>query len=258
MRLFAFVEYDGTEFEGFQVQARQRTVQGELESALHKITGETSRITGGGRTDSGVHALGQGAHWDTHWERPLPVLERALNAVLPNDIAVRGLREVPPDFSARYSARSRMYRYTILNQPTRSPVAQRYALHVAEQLDVMAMRAAAQCLVGKHDFGAFGRPPHGDNTVREMFKANVERDETRVWVDLQANAFLYRMVRRIVGTLLMVGKGGMTLTQFRQVLAQERRAGPPAPPQGLCLVAVEYDLTNKSAIRFIGAKDENF
>ncbi|MBI5303577.1 MAG: tRNA pseudouridine(38-40) synthase TruA [Chloroflexi bacterium] len=256
-RLFAFVEYDGTELAGFQVQARGRTVQGELELALHKITGETVRVTGGGRTDSGVHALGQGAHWDTNWDRPLNVLERALNAVLPNDIAVHGVREVPRDFSARYSAQSRVYRYTILNQPTRAPLARRYGWHIAEPLDVDAMDAAAQSLIGTHDFGAFGTPPRGDNTVRAMLKASVRRDVTRVFIELEANAFLYRMVRRIVGTLVLVGKGEMTLTQFRLVLAKEKRAGQSAPPQGLCLVVVKYELTDKSAIRFIGAKDEN-
>jgi len=240
MRLFAFVEYDGTDLAGFQIQARKRTVQGELEIALHKITGETMRVTGGGRTDTGVHAIGQGAHWDTCWTRPLDQLERALNAVLPKDVAIRGLREVAPDFSARYNAQSRQYRYTILNQPTRSPLLERYAWHIAVPLDADAMHAAAQALLGTHDFGAFGTPPRGDNTVRDMVQANVQRDGTRVHIELEANAFLYRMVRRIVGTLCWVGKGEMTLTQFHQVLAKARRAGESAPPQGLCLVAVKY------------------
>lgn len=241
MRLLAILEYDGTDFEGFQLQARGRTVQGELEQALRQITGEDIRIVGGGRTDSGVHALGQGAHFDTHWDRPLKDLHRALNAVLPNDIVVRSLVPVESDFSARYDATSRAYRYTILNQPVRSPLAVRYALLVTEPLDVAAMNAAAGCLVGKHDFGAFGTPPHGDNTVREMLHAQVTRGGTHVWIDLQANAFLYRMVRRIVGTLLWVGKGQIGSEDLRQIMAKRRRAGQSVPAHGLCLVAVNYD-----------------
>ncbi len=241
MRLLAILEYDGTDFAGFQVQKRGRTVQGELEQALEKITGEKVRIVGGGRTDSGVHALGQGAHFDTNWDRPVATLLRALNAVLPRDMAVRSLAMVDKDFSARYSAKSRAYRYTILNQPIRSPLLERYALLVTEALDVDAMNSAAQLLTGQHDFGAFGTPPHGENTVREMYQSRVRRDGKIVSLDLEANAFLYRMVRRIVGTLLPVGQGRMTIEEFREVLARQRRAGQSAPPQGLCLVAVKYD-----------------
>ncbi len=246
MRLLVTLEYDGTEFEGFQVQKRGRTVQGELERALREITGEKIRVTGGGRTDSGVHALGQGAHFDTSWHRPIETLQRALNAVLPTDIAIRTIAHVPDDFSARYSATSREYRYTILNQPNRSPLEQRYALLVPEQLDAQAMDAAARCLVGVHDFGAFGTPPKGDITTREMHAAGVQRVGTRVIVELKANAFLYRMVRRIVGTLLWVGKGAMSVDEFREVLVRKRRAGPSIPPQGLCLVAVNYDLATEA------------
>ncbi len=246
MRLLAIVEYDGTDFEGFQVQGRGRTVQGEMERALHKITGEKIRVTGAGRTDTGVHALGQGAHFDTAWERDLSVLHRAMNAVLPNDIAIHSLRNVPDDFSARYDAVSRAYRYTILNQSARSPLARRYALVVHQPLDVEAMNAAARCLIGKHDFGAFGTPPHGDNSVREMIRAEVKREGACVLVDLEANAFLYRMVRRIVGTLLFVGKGALSVAEFRQVLAKQKRAGQSVPPQGLCLVSVQYEIATES------------
>ncbi len=244
-RLLATVEYDGTDFEGFQFQKRGRTVQGELERALRQITGEKIRVTGGGRTDTGVHALGQGAHFDTAWNRPPKILLRALNAVLPNDIAIHSLNQVVDDFSARYSAKSRTYRYTILNQSTRSPLAQRYALCVPEALDDGAMDEAARCLIGVHDFGAFGTPPRGENSTREMYRASVERDGARVYINLEANAFLYRMVRRIVGTLLWVGKGIMSVDEFRQVIAKKRRAGPSVPPQGLCLLAVKYDLATE-------------
>jgi len=245
-RLLATIEYDGTDFEGFQIQARQRTVQGELERALRQITGEKIRVLGAGRTDTGVHASGQGAHFDTTWNHPPEILQRALNAVLPNDIAIRALIQVPNGFSARYSAQSRTYRYTILNQALRSPLAARYALAVPEPLDADAMDAAARGLIGKHDFGAFGTPPRGDNTVREMYRAQVTRAGNRVLIEIEANAFLYRMVRRIVGTLLLVGKGALSIEQFREVLAKKRRAGQSVPPQGLCLIAVKYDLATES------------
>ncbi|MDE3089888.1 MAG: tRNA pseudouridine(38-40) synthase TruA [Chloroflexota bacterium] len=241
-RLLAIVEYDGTDFKGFQIQKRKRTVQGELEKALQQITGEMIRVTGAGRTDTGVHAAGMGAHFDTAWQRTPDVLQKALNAVLPSDIALRSLVNVPMDFSARYSAKSRAYRYTILNQALRAPLAERYALRVPEPLDASAMDAAARGLIGTHDFGAFGTPPRGDNTVREMYRAEVRREGERVWIDLKANAFLYRMVRRIVGTLLAVGKARMSAAEFREVLEKKRRAGESVPPHGLCLIQVNYDL----------------
>ena len=245
MRLLATVEYDGTDFEGFQIQARRRTVQGELEKALHKITGEKIRVIGAGRTDTGVHAQSLGVHWDTNWNRPLKDLHRALNAVLPTDIAIQDLIEVPSDFSSRYSAKSRTYRYTILNQSIRSPLAERYALIVVEHLYEQAMNAAAQVLIGTHDFGAFGTPPKGENTVREMHRAIVWREGDRVFIELEANAFLYRMVRRIVGTLLKVGKGKLSVAEFREVLEKKRRAGDAVLPHGLVLLKVKYDLATE-------------
>lgn len=241
-RVLAIIEYDGTDFEGFQIQARRRTVQGELEKALHKITSDKIRVVGAGRTDTGVHAQGLGVHWDTSWNRPLKDFHRALNAVLPTDIAIHELIEVPSDFSARFSAVSRTYRYTILNQSIRSPLAERYVLVVVEPLDEQAMNAAAQALIGTHDFGAFGTPPQGENTVREMYRAIVWREGDRVFIELEANAFLYRMVRRIVGTLLKVGKATMSAEEFREVLVKKRRAGDAVKPHGLCLIKVKYDL----------------
>ena len=239
-RLLAVIEYDGSEFEGFQVQKRGRTVQGEFERALKQITGEKIRVTGAGRTDTGVHALGQGVHFDTEWHRPIEILQRALNAVLPTDIAIRNIARVPDDFSARYSAASRTYRYTILNQAIRSPLEERYALLMQEPLNEYAMNDAAKCLIGVHDFAAFGTPPKGDITTREMHRAQVARNGARITIELEANAFLYRMVRRIVGTLIGVGKGALSVDEFREVIARKRKAGPAVPPHGLCLIAVNY------------------
>jgi tRNA pseudouridine38-40 synthase len=248
MRLLAIIEYDGTDFNGFQLQRNKRTVQGELERALHEIAGTKIRVIGAGRTDTGVHASGQGAHFDIDWKKSTEILWRALNAVLPKDISIRSLTEVPPDFSARYYAKSRTYQYTILNQTIRSPLAERYALHVSEPLDADAMNAAAQCLIGEKDFGAFGTPPRGDSTLRVVYRAQVERRDARVIIEIEANAFLYRMVRRIVGTLLRVGKGTLSVSEFPQVIEKKKRAGEAVPPQGLCLIVVNYS----------GAKDENF
>jgi tRNA pseudouridine38-40 synthase len=152
---------------------------------------------------------------------------------------------VPGDFSARFSATSRTYRYTILNQLVRSPLADRYALAVTGSLDEQAMNAAAQVLIGTHDFGAFGSPPTGINTVREMLRAQVWREGDRVLIELEANAFLYRMVRRIVGTVLQVGKGRLSVAEFAEVLAKRRRAGDAVPPRGLCLIKVKYDLATE-------------
>lgn len=239
-RLLAILEYDGTDLCGFQLQKQGRTVQGELERALHQVTGEATRVVGAGRTDAGVHALGQGAHFDTPWDRPLETLRRALNATLPSDIAVRSIVEVAKDFSARYDAQSRAYRYTILNRPVRSPLQCRYMLLVPEPLDAEAMDAAAQLLVSVHDFGAFGTPPHGQVSIREMYRAQVRREADWIWIDLEANAFLYRMVRRIVGTLLWVGRHEMTVGEFREVVERQRRAGDSVPAHGLCLTAVHY------------------
>jgi tRNA pseudouridine38-40 synthase len=242
MRNFlATLEYDGTDLLGFQLQKRGRTVQGELERALEQITGERVRVVGGGRTDAGVHASGQTASFKTEWQGSVEVLQRALNGNLPRDIVVRALRVVPDRFSARYSAVSRTYRYTIYNHPARSPLAERFALHVGEALEAGAMADAAGLLVGEKDFGAFGTPPRGEKTIRVMRHVEVRRAGDMVFVELTANAFLYRMVRRIVGTLLKVGSGRMSQVEFRAVLERKQRAGDSVPPHGLCLVRVDYD-----------------
>ena len=234
----------------FSFKRSKRTVQGELERALHKIAGEKIRVIGAGRTDTGVHAIGQGVHFDTVWKQSNQELHRALNAVLPNDIAVSSLVDVPLDFSARYNATSRTYRYTLLNQAIRAPLSERYAFRIAEALDADVMNAAAQLLIGHKDFGAFGTPPRGDNTVRQVFRAHVERQGARVLIEVEANAFLYRMMRRMVGTLLPVRKRALSIEEFQQVIDKKRRAGQAVPPHGLCLVKVKYDFT-------IGAKDED-
>ena len=242
MHLLAVLEYDGTEFLGFQKQKRGRTVQEEFEKALAEFGRKPVRIVGGGRTDTGVHALGQTASFKIEWARDLGTLQRALNAKLPRDLAVKSLREVPEDFSARYSAQSRTYRYTVLNTPVRSPLEERFALWVSPPLNVEAMNSAAKQMVGIRDFSAFGTAPSGANTVRELIRADVRREGARVLLEFEANAFLYRMARRIVGTLLKVGLGEIGLQDWQEIVERKRRGGESAPASGLALVMVKYDL----------------
>ena len=240
-RLRATVGYDGTDFAGFQVQAEQRTVQGELESALGTITQQPTRITGAGRTDSGVHAVGQVVAFGTRWRRSVEDLWRAWNAVLPRDVVIRSLAETDPAFHPRFDATSRSYRYTVWNHPVRDPLTRRTALWEPRPLDLETMNQAAGLLRGEHDFATFGTPPQGSNTVRYLFEAGWEREQA-MHFRIVANAFLYRMVRSIVGTLLQVGRGELTVDEFadRFAAADRSLAGPTAPAHGLCLMAVEY------------------
>jgi tRNA pseudouridine38-40 synthase len=242
MRVRAVVAYDGTEYGGFQRQANAFAVQEALEDALAQVTQEEIRLWAAGRTDAGVHALGQAIAFDTAWRHPVSDLQRALNAVLPEDVAVRALDVCAPDFHPRYDAQSRCYRYKIYQGAVRCPFCRRYSLHIAYPLDVALMEQAAQCLVGVHDFAAFGRSPTGGATVREVFRAQWREDPPYLYFDVEGNAFLYRMVRSIVGTLLQVGYGKLDAGGFEAVLASRDRSqsGPVAPPHGLYLMEVKY------------------
>lgn len=242
MRVRAVVAYDGTDYGGFQRQANAPTIQAALEAALAQVTQEAIVVLAAGRTDAGVHAVGQVIAFDTAWRHGPGDLQRALNAVLPTDIAVRGVGEAAQDFHPRYDARSRRYRYTLYNAPVRCPLARRYSLHVVTPLDVAAMRSAARSLVGEHDFATFGRPPQGQVTVRRVLAAEWNGELPGLTFDIEANAFLYRMVRGIVGTLLQVGRGEMSVEEFSAVLAScdRSRAGPTVSPCGLCLMEVKY------------------
>ena len=243
-RYRATIAYDGTDYHGFQRQAPEHepTIQGEIERALTQIGQPGVTILGSGRTDAGVHATGQVIAFSAEWRHSQQELQRALNATLPADIAVLELDEAGLDFHPRYDAVSREYVYTIYNAPVRHPLYRLNALHIADPLDVKAMDAAAAELVGEHDFAAFGLPTAGDVTVRRMLRAECRADLPLVRLELEANGFLYRMVRSIVGTLLRVGRGEMTLDQFRAVMESRDRslAGAPVPPQGLCLTRVSY------------------
>jgi len=242
-KVMAVVEYDGTDYHGFQIQPQQRTIQGEIERALARITQEDIRIVGAGRTDAGVHAKGQVISFSTSWDRPLGELRRALNAVLPRDIAIHEIRKVPEGFNARYSAVSREYRYSIWNAPTRSPLMERFVYHYPQPLDLTRMNEACSYLVGTHDFASFGSPPkEGGSTVRTLYRAECDREGDLVYVVFVANAFLCRMVRSLVSALLQVGTGRLAPDDLRGILLAKDRdlVKVTVPPQGLCLVKVNY------------------
>jgi tRNA pseudouridine38-40 synthase len=245
MRVRAIVAYDGTEYSGFQRQKNAVTVQEALEAALAQVSNvDRSAVTilAAGRTDAGVHASGQVIAFDTAWRHGVSDLQRALNAVLPADIAIAEAEEATADFHPRYDARSRRYRYNVYNTPIRCPLERRFSLHVAAPLDVKGMQRAAQLLVGERDFATFGQPPQGDNTVRRVLEAEWGGELPRLHFDIKANAFLYRMVRSIVGTLLEVGRGVRDVDAVKVALeaCDRSQAGPTAPPHGLCLVKVVY------------------
>lgn len=239
----ATVEYDGTDFTGFQWQRGSRTVQGVIENAIERRTGQSIRLTGAGRTDSGVHALGQVVSFGVETAIPLERMALALNSALPADISVRTVVEVSPSFSARFSASSRVYAYIILNSHTRSAVWRRYSALCNDALDVNAMQSAADRLLGERDFAAFTndlRP--GEPTMRNVMRCRVDSRRRFVIVRVEANAFLRGMVRTTVGTLMQVGTGARTPESITDVLesGDRRNAGPSAPAQGLCLLRVKY------------------
>lgn len=239
--------YEGTDFAGFNVQPGRRTVQSVLEGSWHSITGEAVRMTAAGRTDAGVHAVGQVVSVQTSSSMRPDGLLRALNARLPEDAVVRRLVEAPPSFDARRSAVRRHYRYTIWNQPVRNVRWRRYSLHVAAPLDLGRMQAATSALLGEHDFRAFaGRlsqsPP--SSTRRTLISAewSAGRDGF-IHFDVAADGFLRHMVRGIVGTMLRIGRVQLSADELRQMLVGgERRAmGLTAPAHGLTLTRVDYD-----------------
>ncbi len=246
----ATVQYDGRAYQGFQRQRRGprgegASIQEELEGALARLAGHPVRVTGAGRTDTGVHALGQVVGFTIEWPtgRGDAALLRALNAHLPPDIAISALSESPVGFHPRFDARRRTYEYRVVNTPVRQPLLRQRAWHVVAALDEGRMNAAAALLPGVHDFATFGRAPVGDNTVREVYLAEWRREGDMLLFRICANAFLYRMVRSLVGSLRKVGEGRWSVDDFAAALAarDRKRSASAAPAHGLYLVAVEYD-----------------
>jgi tRNA pseudouridine38-40 synthase len=243
-RFRLLVEYDGTDFAGFQIQGKgERTVQGTLEAAIARLSGECCRIHGAGRTDAGVHATGQVVHFDSDWQIPVEKLPIALNGTLPPDLVVKAAAETDSEFHARYSASARIYRYVILNRQAASALLGRYALHMREPLDLSAMQRAASELVGIFDFAAFGQPDTpGKSTVRQISHLRIRPWKDCLLITVRGNAFLRQMVRAFIGTLLFAGQGKLTADDVRAIRESRDRANcpPVAPAQGLCLVRVEY------------------
>ncbi len=243
-RIALGIEYNGSLFHGYQSQAAgTRTVQDELEKALSKVAAESIRLTCAGRTDTGVHATGQVVHFNTKVSRELKAWMLGGNTNSPRDISIHWVREVNDDFSARFSAISRSYRYILFNRKARSAVFQRNVSWVFEHLDEKAMHAAAQALLGKHDFSAFRSSRcQAKHAVREMQAIAVKRKGDYVILDIQANAFLHHMVRNIVGTLMKIGTGEQPVEWMAQVLSgrDRKKAGMTAQSAGLYLINVEY------------------
>ena len=235
VRYRATVEYDGTDFAGFQVNPGKRTVQGVLEDALRRLgNGVDRRVDGAGRTDAGVHAEGQVIAFSYDGRLTATELGRALDALLPGDVAIRDLRRTTATFQPRYAARYREYRYTVWNGP-RSPLRERTALGVRVPLDTAAMARAGSVFIGRHDFSAFGATDR--SPVRTVTSVRVRREGRLVTIDVRADAFLRGMVRRIVALLLEVGLGKMDEAAVRAALAASGPAldGAAAPAKGLCL-----------------------
>jgi tRNA pseudouridine38-40 synthase len=234
-RYRARVEYDGTDFAGFQVNPGRRTVQGVLEDALARLdNGAAGRVDGAGRTDAGVHATGQVIAFSYDGRLGTTELGRALEALMPTDIAIHAVRRAPAGFHPRYAARYREYRYTVWNGP-RSPLRERTALGVRVPLDTAAMARAGSVFIGRHDFSAFGATDR--SPVRTVQMVRVRRDGRLVTIDVRADSFLRGMVRRMVAGLLEVGHGRLDETGLRAALADRRPAldGAAAPAKGLCL-----------------------
>lgn len=244
-RYRAIVEYDGTDFAGFQRQADEfRTVQGELETALSKLGQGFKPLLAAGRTDSGVHATGQVISFDLVWKHDISKLLLAVNTHLPWDVAVRKVEPTYPEFHPRFDAQRRAYNYHIemCDNSARRPLSRERAWQVFKPLDIEAMNLAAAHLIGEKDFATFGMPPQGNNSVREIFAAEWSQKDDKLIFFIQANAFLYRMVRSIVGSLKLVGDGSWSVERFAEAVdaAERKQSAAVAPAWGLYLVSVTY------------------
>jgi tRNA pseudouridine38-40 synthase len=239
------VEYDGTDFVGFQLQRPGlRSVQGVLEEGIAAVSGRTARVHGAGRTDAGVHATGQVVHFESDWPIPIDRLARALNGELPDDVVVKAVAEAPAGFHARFSATARTYRYVVLNRPAPSALLGRYALHVRDPLDIERMRVVAAELTGTRDWATFGLPhAPGRSTVRRVSWLDVRPWKDCVLVTVQGNAFLRSQVRAFVGALLLSGRRKVNAAEVAALRdSRDPACIPPlAAAKGLYLVRVSYD-----------------
>ena len=244
MRIALCVEYDGSAFHGWQTQPDGKTVQDALERALSEIAGEGINVMCAGRTDTGVHATAQVVHFDTDVERPLTAWVRGTNTFLPSAVAIRWAHGVPDDFHARFSARGRRYRYLLLNRPQRPGLAHARAGWYHLPLDLSAMQAGAEWLVGEHDFSAFRAAEcQAKSPVKELREARISRSGDMLIFDFEATAFLHHMIRNLVGSLVYVGNGKHAPAWVGELLAGRDRskAAPTFAPDGLYLSGVTYE-----------------
>jgi tRNA pseudouridine38-40 synthase len=245
------IAYDGTDFHGWQIQSNKPTIQGEIVNVLRRVTQESIILHGAGRTDAGVHALGQVASFRTQSALCAGEFQRALNALLPPTIRITAAEEVGPDFHARWSARGKIYRYRLYRGKVVPPMLWRYVLHYPFPLDEDAMRDAAARFVGTHDFAAFAASTGSEeddkerSTEREIYSSELTRtaDNEELVFTVCGRSFLRYMVRKMVGTLLDVGRGKLKPEDIDRLyeLKDRSKSGPTVPPQGLCMVAVEHE-----------------
>ena len=243
-KIVLIMEYDGTHYHGFQLQDGFPTIQGETEEALWKLTGERLRVMTASRTDAGVHAKGQVVSFRTKSPLPLPAFINGLNYYLPRDIAVKAAHRVSDSFNVRRDAISREYNYYILNSLTRSPIRKGFSYLVTGHLDIEAMNLACQALIGEHDFASFASciGVGTKNTMRNMYRAKIDKDGELAVFNMVANSFLPHQVRNTAGALIRVGLGKVSVDQFHSIIEAKKPglAGPTAPACGLCLMRINY------------------
>ncbi len=238
------IEYDGTNYHGWQIQKKKKTIQGIIELQLKRITGEDIKLIASGRTDAGVHALGQVANFKTNSDLEPSVIRKALNSLLPEDIYIKNAEYVSLDFHARYKAKSKVYEYRILNREEPDIFNRRYHWHVIPELDIEKMKQALSLLIGTHDFSSFmSSKSSTKNPVRTVMRADlIEGKDGYLRIIMEANGFLKHMVRNIVGTVVQLGYGKINLNDFKEIFSSKdrRMAGKKAPAKGLFLVEVKY------------------
>lgn len=243
------IEYDGTDYAGWQIQnrskSRKKTIQKTLENALNQILQERIKVIASGRTDAGVHALAQVANFKTKSKLSGKNIQNALNSILPRDIRIKHVEDTHPNFHARFAAKSKLYRYTILNDSFASPFLRRYCYLVKYPLNIKKMRQAAQYLLGRHDLRSFQAVDKRErDSVRSIKRLEIRKTKDIIYLEIEADGFLYHMVRNIAGTMIEVGRGKINPLQIKEILKAKNRvyAGPCAAAKGLCLVRVRYKI----------------
>ena len=237
------IEYDGTSYSGWQSQKNAKSIQDTIEAALKRITGRKARLISCGRTDAGVHALDHIANFKTDSKIPPFKLRRALNSVLPKDVVIKDLKEVPLKFHSRFGARSKRYRYTIINGPSPPAILRNVTAYVPYKLDTTLMKKEAKSLIGKHDFKSFQAADKTErSSVRTIKQIQIKKNGEAIIIDVEADGFLYNMARNIAGTLIDVGRGRIPAGSMKKILKAKERsaAGQTAPARGLCLIRVKY------------------